>query len=78
MNNIKEKINLDKIPHYTALQKFVSKIPSSLSNIILSRTLKLFYSNISVDTDKKVILGWKISHKTDLKFNDLRIKSVLG
>ncbi len=27
MNNIKEKLDLDKIPHYTTLQKFVSRIP---------------------------------------------------
>ena len=43
MNNIKEKIDLDKVPHYTTLQKFVSRIPSSLFNVILSKTLKLFY-----------------------------------
>jgi hypothetical protein len=81
----------------------VSRIPSSLFNLILSRTIKLFYSHgekafitaidatgftssyashyysrrtgklrrsflktsIAVDTDKKVILGWKISQKTD-------------
>jgi hypothetical protein len=27
MNNIKEKLDLDKIPHYTTLQKFVSRTP---------------------------------------------------
>ena len=103
MSSIKEKLDLDKVPHYTTLQKFVSRIPSLLFNIMLSRTLKLFYSHgenasitaieatgftssyashyysertgklrrsflktsISVDTDKKVVLGWKISQKTD-------------
>jgi transposase len=103
MSSIKEKLDLDKIPHYTTLQKFVSRIPSSWYNLILSKTLKLFYSHgeiasitaidatgftssyashyyskrtgklrrsflktsIAVDTDKKVILGWKISQKTD-------------
>jgi len=103
MSSIKEKLDLDKIPHYTTLQKFVSRIPSSLFNIILSKVLKLFYSHgeiafitaidatgftssyashyyskrtgklrrsflktsIAVDTIKKVILGWKISQKTD-------------
>ena len=103
MSNIKEKLDLDKVPHYTTLQKFVSRIPSSWFNLILSRTLKLFYSHgekafitaidatgftssyashyysrrtgkllrsflktsIAIDTDKKVILGWKISQKTD-------------
>ena len=45
MSNIKEKLDLDKVPHYTTLQKFVSRIPSSWFNLILSRTLKLFYSH---------------------------------
>ena len=45
MSNIKEKIDLDKVPHYTTLQKLVSRIPSSLFNIMLSGTLKLFYSH---------------------------------
>jgi hypothetical protein len=83
--------------------KVDSRIPSSLFNLILSRTLKLFYSyaekvsitaidatgftssyashyyshrtgnlqrsflkvSVTLDTDKKVILGWKISQKTD-------------
>ena len=103
MSNIKEKLDLDKIPHYTTLQKFVSRISSSLFNLILSRVLKLFFSHgenisvtaidatgftssyvshyysrrtgklrksfmktsIAIDTDKKVVLGWKISQKTD-------------
>ncbi len=103
MDEIKEKLDLDKTPHFTTLQKFVSRIPSSLFNIILSRILKLFYlhgesvsitaidatgftssyasyyysrrtgklrrsflkTSISVDTSKKIILGWKISQKTD-------------
>ena len=103
MSSIKEKLDLDKVSHYTTLQKFVSRISSSLFNLILSKTLKLFYSHgekafittidatgftssyashyyskrtgklrrsflktsIAVDTDKKVILGWKISQKTD-------------
>src|SRR5271169_3833964 len=103
MNYIKEKLALDKIPHFTTLQKFVTRVPSSLFNFLLSRILKLFYSygenvsvaaidatgftssyasyyysrrtgklrrsflrtSISIDTSKKVILGWKISQKTD-------------
>jgi hypothetical protein len=82
---------------------FVTRIPFSLFNLLLSRILKLFYSygenvsvaandatrftssyasyyysrgtrklrrsflktSISVDTGKKVMLGWKISQKAD-------------
>jgi len=103
MSDVKEKLDLNEIPHYTTLQKFMSRVPSSLFNIILSRILKLFYLRgenssitaidatgftssyashyysrrtgklrrnflktlISVDTKKKIILGWKISQKTD-------------
>jgi hypothetical protein len=52
MSEIKEKLGLDRIPHFTTLQKFVSRIPSSIFNLILARTLKLFYSygeNVSVN-----------------------------
>jgi|GEM_PF-3466863 hypothetical protein len=42
MNDLKDKLNLNKIPHFTILQKFVSRIPSSLFNRILSKTLKFF------------------------------------
>ena len=45
ISNIKEKLDLDRVPRYTTLQKFVSRIPSSLFNLILSKTLKLFYSH---------------------------------
>jgi len=44
MSDIKEKLAIDKIPHFTNLQKFVTRIPSPLFNLLLSRTLKLFYS----------------------------------
>jgi hypothetical protein len=40
-----EKLGLDKIPHFTTLQKFVSRIPSSLLNLTLSGILKRFYSH---------------------------------
>jgi hypothetical protein len=44
MSDIKEKLVLDKIPHFTTLQKFVTWVPSSLFSLLLSRILKLFYS----------------------------------
>ena len=103
MSDIEEKLALDKIPHFTTLSKFVTRIPSSLFNFLVSSILKLFYSygenvsvaaidatgftssyssyyyslrtgklrksflktSISVDTNKMIILGWKISQKTD-------------
>ena len=45
MNYIKVKLDLDRTPHFTTLQKFVSRIPSFWFNLLLSRTLKLFYSH---------------------------------
>jgi hypothetical protein len=51
MSDIKQKLDLDKIPHFTTPQKFVSRIPSSLFNLILSRILKMFYphgENVSI------------------------------
>lgn len=45
LRNIKEKLDLDKILHDIDLQKVVSRIPYSLFNIILSRTLRLLYSH---------------------------------
>jgi len=37
MSSIKEKLDFDKVPHYTTLQKFVSRIPSSLFNLIYQK-----------------------------------------
>lgn len=44
MNKVKKALGLDQVPNFTTLQKFVSRIPSSFFNFILSRTLKTFYS----------------------------------
>lgn len=51
MNDVKEKLDLDKILHFNNLQKFISIVSSYLFNLILSRILKLFYSygeNVSI------------------------------
>jgi hypothetical protein len=48
---MKEKLALDKIPHFTTLQKFVTRVQSSLFNLHQARILKLFYpygENVSV------------------------------
>lgn len=34
MSNIKDKLDLAKVPHYTTLQKFVSRVPFSFFNLI--------------------------------------------
>jgi len=43
MSKVKEVLGLDQVPHFTTLQKFVSRIPYYFFNLILSRTLKMFY-----------------------------------
>ena len=51
MNDIKEKLDPDIISHFTTFQKFVSRMPSLLFNLVLSRILNLFYShgdNVSI------------------------------
>lgn len=44
MSKLKEVLGRDQVPHFTTLQKFVSRIPSYFFNLVLSRTLKMFYS----------------------------------
>jgi hypothetical protein len=45
MSKVKEVLGLDQVPHFTTLQKFVSRIPSYFFNLVLSITLKTFYSD---------------------------------
>jgi hypothetical protein len=45
MSRVKEVLGLDQVPHFTTLQKFVSRIPSYFFNLVFSRTLKMFYSD---------------------------------
>jgi hypothetical protein len=45
MSKIKGVLGLDQVPHFTTLQKFVSRIPSYFFNLVLSITLKTFYSD---------------------------------
>ena len=60
MNDVKEKLDLDKIPHLTIFQKFVPIASSSLFYLISSRILKLFYSHgenvyiTAIDTSRRI------------------------
>ena len=45
MDEVKAKIGLKQVPHYTTLQKFVARISSVYFNGLLQQTLKLFYSH---------------------------------
>jgi len=101
MDSVQSKLGLNKVPHFTTLQKFVTRIYSAILDRIFKRTLDLFYKNgesiavsaidstgftsgycstyyswrikkwrrsyvktsISVDVNKFVITGYKISGK---------------
>ena len=43
MDKVQNKIGIKQVPHFTTLQKFMSRIPSVYFNSILKQTLKLFY-----------------------------------
>lgn len=44
MDKIKEKIGLKQVPHYTTLNKLITRIKSVYFKSLLQQTLKLFYS----------------------------------
>jgi transposase len=43
MDSLREKINLDEVPHFTTIQKFCQRIRSSTFTRLLNRIMKLFY-----------------------------------
>ncbi|ACL17585.1 IS5-like element ISMepa1 family transposase [Methanosphaerula palustris] len=44
MGRIKDILNLDQVPHYSTIHKFMARTPSAVLSIFLNKTLKLFYS----------------------------------
>ena len=43
MDVIKEEIHLEKVPHFTTIQKFCQRMNSVQLNLLLNRILKMFY-----------------------------------
>jgi hypothetical protein len=43
MDPIREKIQLDKIPNFTTIQKFYHRIRSFTFSLLLNRLMKMFY-----------------------------------
>lgn len=43
MDSLRERINLDQVPHFTTIQKFCQRIRSFIFSRLLNRLLKLFY-----------------------------------
>jgi hypothetical protein len=44
MDEVKTRIGLNQVPHFTTLQKFISRLKSVYFSGLLQQTLKLFYS----------------------------------
>jgi transposase len=43
MDSLRERINLDEVPHFTTIQKFYQRIRSFIFTRLLNRLIKMFY-----------------------------------